>query len=158
MYKKLHKINEFLYFIISILISDDSEDISTIIQNYKGSCLWTEENEQYAIDVLAGAENVLKNNQYYHTKRTLKLVEINGVTKVARIRDNRIMATKNKVLSIIANAHRNAGYKGVKKTYNKVSEIYSNIPTSLIYSYIKQCKCKNCKYRAEKRRLLLYMS
>lgn len=112
------------------------------LQTHKCGQLWTEEHERYVIRVLKSDKNVIKNRQFYHIKSTFKLVNLSGVTKVARIKDNRLMATKNNVFSIIHNLHTACAHKGEKKTYKKVCEFYANIPMSLIKRFIEQCaKC-----------------
>lgn len=118
--------------------------MSEIIAKGRKSLLWTEDYENKVIQILKVINekepNVNKDRQFYHIKSSFKLISLGGVTKVCRIKDNRIMTTKNHAGNIIRDLHVACGHKGEKKTYKKVAEHYANIPMFMIKRYIQQCE------------------
>lgn len=95
-------------------------DIQQEIENC--DLLWTDEHEAEVIKSVQAKSNsgeIIKNRKFYYYRANFKIVNFAGVTKVARIKDGRIMATKPNVFSIIKDLHIACGHKGEKKTYKK---------------------------------------
>lgn len=126
-----------------------NSDIEKEIENC--DLLWTDEHETEVINSLQARSNsgdVPKSRQYYYYRANFKIVNFAGVSKVARIKDGRIMATKPNVFTIIKDLHTACGHKGEKKTYKKISEHYANIPMTVIKSFISQCE--RCAEKSKK--------
>lgn len=120
--------------------------------NGKSGHTWTEEYEAKVIKILQainGNEAMKKNRQFYYIKNSFKLTEFDGVTKVCRNRDNKIMTSKTHAWNIIRDVHTTCGHRGEKHTYKLVSEHYANIPMILIKHFLEQCEY--CIERTRKR-------
>lgn len=116
------------------------EEIEREIENCEA--LWTEEKESQVLETLLVNPNdttYQKNRRYYYIKSNFKLINLAGVNKVGRIKDDKLIATKTDVLQIVKDLHEFYGHKGEKKTYKQIAELYSNIPMSVIRSFISQC-------------------
>ena len=101
--------------------------------------LWSVEYEQMVISVLKKGKcgQTLKREDY-HILKTFQITSFGGKGKVQK-NNGKYMVT-NLVEEIIKEAHFNTGHSGVKKTYMKISELYSNIPQSIVSQYILQCE------------------
>ena len=85
----------------------------------------------------------------YHILKTYKLVSLGGVDKVAKHND-KYMAHKEEVVSIIRTFHLETSYGGEKKTHRKLQDQYCNIPKSLVQEYIKHCdRCVEKRRKTE---------
>lgn len=83
-------------------------------------------------------DKIVQREEHHILKKfTGKLVPLDGLEKVAN-NNGKYMATINSVMSIIHGFHSETGHGGEKKTYQAVSNQYSNIPCSLIQQYIRQ--------------------
>lgn len=128
--------------------------MAEIIMEERKSLLWTEKEENEVIKILKAINeqqaNVNKDRKFYHIKSTFKLICLAGVTKVCRVKDNRIMTTKHHAINVIRDLHVACGHKGEKKTYKKVAEHYANIPMFMIKRHIQQCE--RCTEKTKKSR------
>ena len=112
--------------------------MDNLIQNC--ASLWSAEYEQMVITVLKkGKTGQTLKREYYHILKTFQIASFNGKEKVKK-NNGKYMVTKDSVKEIIQEAHYNTGHGGVKKTYMKISELYGNIPRSIVSQYILQCE------------------
>ena len=94
--------------------------------------LWSAEYEQMVITVLKrGKTGQTLSREDYHILKTFQIASFNEKEKV-RKNNGKYMATKESVTRIIQEAHFNTGHGGVKKTYKKITELYTNIPRSIV--------------------------
>jgi len=109
---------------------------------------WTEETNTEAVRILSEkVPDSMKDRRYYHVRKTFELVELGGVRRVRRIRDQKLMATIESFSTIVKDVHVSIGHKGETKTYKKLQQKYSNIPLTVVRQFIT--KCERC---AEKRK------
>lgn len=96
---------------------NSNSDIQREIDNCNNLC--TNEHEAEVISILQARSNsgdVFKNPQCYYNGIKFKIVSFAGVTKLSRINDGRMMATKPIVFSTIKDLHTACDHKGEKKT------------------------------------------
>ena len=103
--------------------------------------LWSTEEEQVAIEVLQDTSTGIKRpRKHYYIKSKFQLTTLAGVTKVMKLKNNRVMATKESVYSIIKDIHVSIGHGGERKTFKKISENYANIPRTIVEEFIRNCE------------------
>ena len=110
---------------------------------------WTEETEAEALRILSDDPTVEKNRRYYHVREKFAVVDVAGIRRVQRKRDQRIMATASHFTEIIRDVHVASGHKGETKTHKKVQEHYSNIPLTAVRAFI--ASCERCAEKAKKK-------
>lgn len=113
--------------------------LTSAVQNCK--MLWSAEYEQEVIDIIKNwCTGKKKPRSHYHIRNTFALKELAGVTKVMYKKDERILATKETVISIIRDIHTAHGHKGERKTHKKICVNYSNISRNIVAKFIRQCE------------------
>lgn len=112
---------------------------------------WTVDRDLEAIRILSDVPDVLKDRRYYHVRETFELVEVAGIRRVRRKKDQKIMAASETFVNIIRDMHVAAGHKGERKTHKKISEHYSNIPMSAVKEFITNCE--RCAEKAKKKNM-----
>ena len=92
------------------------------------SSLWTKKYKKEVIQVISNCQpGVKRSRMHYHVHQKFILMELSEITKVSVKKNNRIMATKEDILTIIRDIHLATGHKEEKKTYLKICENYANV-------------------------------
>lgn len=110
---------------------------------------WTVKRDAEAILILTNDPTVIKNRRYYHVQEKFELIEVAGVRRVRRKRDQGIMAIVENFPDIIRDMHVASGHKGETKTHKKILEHYSNIPMAAVKKYI--ANCERCAEKSTKK-------
>jgi len=110
---------------------------------------WTAERDAEAVKILTDDNSIYKDRRYYHVREKFELIEVAGVRRVRRKRDQRIMAVVENFTSIIRDMHVASGHKGETKTHKKIMEHYSNITMAAVKAYI--ANCERCAEKSKKK-------
>lgn len=109
---------------------------------------WDEARQAEAIKILTD-DTVERNRRYYHVREKFEVVDVAGVRRVRRKRDQLLMATSDLVPAIIRDMHVATGHKGETKTHKKIKEHYANIPMAAVKSFIENCE--RCAEKSKKK-------
>lgn len=110
---------------------------------------WTAERDAEAVKILTDDASINKDRRYYHVREKFDLIEVAGVRRVRRKRDQRIMAVVDSFYNIIRDMHVASGHKGETKTHKKIMEHYSNITMADVKTYI--ANCERCAEKSKKK-------
>ncbi|KAL4126393.1 hypothetical protein QTP88_010615 [Uroleucon formosanum] len=110
---------------------------------------WTAERDAEAVKILTDDASVNKDRRYYHVRQKFDLIEVAGVRRVRRKRDQRIMSVVDSFHSIIRDIHVASGHKSETKTHKKIMEHYSNVPMADVKTHI--VNCERCAEKSKKK-------
>jgi len=111
--------------------------------------VWTEIKQVEAVAILSGDSVVPHDRRYYHVVQNFELVEIAGVRRIRRKRDQKLMAIDTEMTRVVRDVHVAIGHKGETKTHKKIQETYSNIPKSVVKQVIADCA--RCTEKSKKK-------